>query len=720
MIAPPAAADESIHSVSLVVTLKGVWPTSATEVAFTRGFDLADPKIAAPNSLTSVLHPRSCREFSVPQIGSTFKIAFLAPRCPLRLLSSPDKTFQRIALFGCGLCSVVLVSEDGDWLRAFVHETEPELYDWEIWDIREGQLYERTHDALPEPKLDPEVVLPVAGVQDDSTIWMIQELSLNLNRFVFNARRFAPYLLEELRTLSDEVVELIDEIKDDETALFLNPSQAEADSENTSNEMLLRRKKRLNTNIDLLVQLNSALVYAVSQAFHAAAPNYQRGGHISQHALLGTGSAWRAIHRLCSSVFDTFRSSHFPERLRDSLEFDAKPNTKAVKGGVALTEIDRAEELSEIRLNTRIVHFSARRGFGESDGAITCPSQALQVCSEPEWSLCTITHEILHAHVRELIAAVLTEEAAAEIPTTQEEALAGAIDEFERFQIAKKRGNPELSRLNEVRFGLIEFALSYRNAIDKAKEKYRLTQPEFETEEILITLPKEIEATFRAFKKAFRLLEETIVHILDLHYFHCADTALFCDSIWYSWSIVPSVVEKLDWYILRTLLALASRTSGDPYDRLAATAQVLSDSLNRVLRQKKGAVIASEVLRRIDPLRPELTERKDSPFFKWIDLLFPACLPLVDLTTTFFLSRSLIDEFSRQDEGVVDDSRRYILEPVDFSIKHIERPVAFVYDRLRTGLEGEGVRPIAHDEIARRSAWLLVALSSEPTEMSPT
>lgn len=663
----------------------------------------------------------------VPAENSSFTIGFLAPIRPLEILCDTDAVFQKNALFGCGLCSVVLVSEDAEWVKQFVNDVESKLYGWEIWTVRDGKLVDRSNDAIPAPPAEPAIVLNTEGVQDDSTIWMIQELSLNLNRFYANARRFAPFITDELKTLAAEVRELIQEIIVDETALFIDPAEIDAkrgeEGEQGADEQsqqqldtLLRQKKRLNTNVDLLVQLNSAFVYAVGQAFHAALPIHQRGGHISQHALLGTGSAWRAFHRLCSSAFAIFRTSRFPERLRQRLEA-TKPDVHSTLSGSQDESDNGEQELSELRLNTRIVHFSARRGFGESDGAITCPSQALQVCNEPEWSLSTTTHEILHAHVRELIAAILVEALEPDVPLPQEQALAKIVSDYQKFSVAQKRGNPRRSQLNEVRFGLIEFALSYRNAVDKAKTKHQITQPEFEVEEIYITLPREIEGTFRAFKKSFRLLEETVVHILDLHYFYGGDSELFCDSVWYGWSIVPSVIEKLDWYILRSLLALASRTSGGDYERLAAAAEILSDSLNRIRRQKKGFVIASEVLRRIDPLRQSSGSRNDSAFFKWIDLLFPACLPLVDLTTTFFLSNALQREFASRDNDLTDEDGRWLLEPVDFSIKEVKAPIGLIYARLRSGLEAEGIRSLPHDEIARRSAFMLVAASSSPVDV---
>lgn len=686
---------------------------SQLEAFLIPGFDPQDPRICSANARVSVLYPLDCGAFRPPETAN-FSIGFLAPRRPLELLSGLDERCRKMALFGCGLCSVVLIASDRLEIDAVIKVAGEALYAWERWDI-EGTIVANCEDdsAKQCPLNLKQIDVRCDSGLSDSTSWLIHELFLNLNRFYQNAQRYAPFVVDELQTLANDVNELIAEIRGDEDFQrhMHEAPPPEEEKENSLQEAhleLLGAKKRLNANVDLLVQLNSALVYAVSQAFAGAIPIRQRFSHISQHSLLGTGTAWRAIQRTCSSIFATFRDMRFPEKLREQLEeagSTANPSS-----------LDPEQELSELRLNTRVVHFSARSGFGESDAAITCPSQTIQVCDQPEWSLCTATHEILHAHVRELIAAIFCEPLENDVPEPFDQSLAAAVTEYREHLAARSHSaSRRISSLQELRHGLIEFALGYRASIVKARDKHGIDHVEFEEEEVVVvTLPRDIETIFRAFKKSFRLLEETVVHILDLHYFFAGDLELFSDSIWHSWSIVPSVIDKLDWYVLRTLLALASMSKGDPYQRLDEAAKVLSDSLNKIIRRQKGSVIAKEVLQRLNTVAVDgASGRRTSPFLKWIDLLFPACLPLVDLTTKFLVSQSLKRQFVHPRGDAFDRDGHFPIDLPNFDSRGIANPIALIHDRLKIGLDSEGMRTMSHAETARKSAWLLLALSSE-------
>jgi hypothetical protein len=695
---------------SFTIALRQPSSKVAQEVLLVPGFDPQDPRLNAADTRVSVLYPVDCESFKLP-IGDRYSIAFLAAKRPLELLARLGEPWKQNLLFGCGICSVVLVSTDSAKIDSVIKNHEESVYAWERWNVANGAV--ATFEDGPnsfESASPKHIYLRLDYNLSDSTVWLVHELMLNLNRFYQDAQRYAPFVTEELEALAADVNELIVEIRADEDvqrqahAATPDPSQpfpAESHLE------LLGAKKRLNANLDLLVQLNSALVYAVSQAFAGAIPINQRFPHISQHSLLGTGTAWRAIQRTCSSVFGTFRDAQFPEKLRERLESNP--------ANVEPTD-NQSQHAAEVRLNTRVVHFSARSGFGESDAAITCPAQSIQVCDQPEWSLCTATHEILHAHVRELIAAVFCEAENEETPLPFDKSLGIAAKHYAEYVDALSRGEmPKVQPLHEVRHGFLEFALEYRANIIKAKEKFAVETGEFDADniEVAVTLPKNVEAIFRAFKKSFRLLEETIVHILDLHYFFGGDVELFSDSLWYSWSIVPSVIEKLDWYILRTLLALASTSTGKPYPRLNEAARVLSDSLYKILGRKKGAVIATEVLRRLNTIpASDAADRENSQFLLWLDLLFPACLPLVDLTTKYFVNNRLKAEFANPRGDQVDGEGHYPIDLPNFAVRGIANPIALIHDRLRAGLDQEGMRAASHEETARSSAWLLLALSS--------
>ena len=320
------------------------------------GFDSTDARTTDVHSRTSLVYPLNARTFCPPNKGD-YSIGFLAPRQPLNFIAQLGESQRNATLFSCGTCSVVLVSEDDRLIEATLTAAGGELYAWEFWKVVNSKLVlvnDSWKGSLPAENTRTHV--HPGSITSASTIWLIRELSLNLNHYCQFASRYAPLILPEIDALADDVSELIGEITADESLQLRALGSPEADDGTDSRYPgdLFNAKKRLNTNIDLLVQLNSALVYCVTQAFAGTVPIRARYPHISQHSLLGTGTAWRAIQRTCSTVFTAFRDEHFPEELRANLNvYEDGSHPSAGPAGVPAIES---------RLNTRVIHFSARNG----------------------------------------------------------------------------------------------------------------------------------------------------------------------------------------------------------------------------------------------------------------------------------------------------------------------------------------------------------------------
>src|SRR6266446_6203264 len=263
---------------SLTVALREAADGPTTEVFLIPGFNPSDARISAVNTRVSVMFPLRCREFILPRSGK-FGIAFLAARSPLSLITDAGSDFRFLMAFGVGLCSLALITEDEGWMESVLRRYDSRLYSWERWSVDQSRITDVCHSRFEDRNVSY-VQLSHSGVRDDATIWLIHELQLNLNRFVGSAARYAPYVASELDALVSETQELIGEIARDETVHYLGAERRQA----TKNDLaafqpqFLHQKRRLDANIDLLVQLNSALVYALSQAFNGAVPIRQRFG----------------------------------------------------------------------------------------------------------------------------------------------------------------------------------------------------------------------------------------------------------------------------------------------------------------------------------------------------------------------------------------------------------------------------------------------------------
>ena len=206
------------------------------------------------------------------------------------------------------------------------------------------------HKVIVKPSGETShLIIPREGLDPTSTL-TVSELSLNLARAIRFARNYAPETLHDLEAAVADAQRTLDEL----VSLRLQiRHEIEA---NSSVDILNEIKKTLDNDLERLVQMNSALVYLTTQAFHGTPPILNNTPLVSYHSVLGTGTAWRAIARLARMLFMTLNRRHLPPALASVL--------------LSASEIAANEKAIE-HYNRRIVHFSGRLGFGETD--VTLP-----------------------------------------------------------------------------------------------------------------------------------------------------------------------------------------------------------------------------------------------------------------------------------------------------------------------------------------------------------
>ncbi|MGH9831264.1 MAG: hypothetical protein ACREDR_49305, partial [Blastocatellia bacterium] len=171
----------------------------------------------------------------------------------------------------------------------------------------------------------------------------------------------------------------------------------------------LVRDKYIQQIVDRLIQINSALSYVSTQMHSGSVPILERRSLIRRNSLLGIGTALRALDRIIGFIDSAFRAVNFEEIIRNQLGL-AKPlngtedpafpdRTGWSAANLQTFELGVAPEAS----SQKLAYFSSRSGFRESEFAITAALNALWNGLSLEWSLMTITHEMLHSHVRLLL-----------------------------------------------------------------------------------------------------------------------------------------------------------------------------------------------------------------------------------------------------------------------------------------------------------------------------
>lgn len=466
-------------------------------------------------------------------------------------------------------------------------------------------------------------------------------------------------------------------------AVAHNPSQQAEPQELSPN---LHRRCEADSHVASLIELSSALAYAHSQALAGITPVVEHPGLLYPHTLLGANTAWRAVNRTCLEVFSVLREVNFPEQVRQRLTGELPEQTA-----------------DNPTLSPRIVHFSGRHGFGETETAITYPTQSLSHCISPNWTLTTVTHETLHSEVRLLLSAVFAIRVGPRLLKFPD----CLIEVAGRYlqKVAPLKGRHALQKIRaltdpqeRLAFELLWCALCFAEAYNKASNRLARKAGE-PPERFDPVLPCNPDRFISRVKTALKVFEELFVHTLDFEYFFGGNPHCFAKCIWSSWSMIPTVASNLDMYLLRTLAVLAGRHEGQDYSRLREA----KNELARALKELGQAHGSSEVIR----YASAVLAQEQGPEKTWMDRVFPESVRFVDIVRNHLLSRELSERFRHQENDYATED--YLLG--EFVAPSPKTALELLQRHRYAELTSGGTRRDRTSEL-RDSAWLLVAIAS--------
>ena len=317
------------------------------------------------------------------------------------------------------------------------------------------------------------------------------------------------------------------------------------------NEQISHLKKQ-----NLLLSLNAGLSRMASQALSGTTPITQTECHFWPHSMLGTGVANYALRNVTQFLTDAVVKNryhiHFEANLKRRLEYPDSALPDKGKWEFIHTEyqnltnrffaeytgldIDVEKEEVEPGLDMApnpITFFSGRDGFKNTLLTTSAPLMSVAGANCVRWNLGTISHEISHRII------------------------SGKLERI--FKILEERFN-NFSTYEEI----TAFLRSEPDTIGDLAERFismylanRVWESKYSqsTEEVKARFASLMAAATRIFS---RETEELLVHIFDFYHFYGGDDEQYVKFVWHSWAVQPSIVEKLDDYILRTVLALAA------------------------------------------------------------------------------------------------------------------------------------------------------------------
>jgi hypothetical protein len=349
----------------------------------------------------------------------------------------------------------------------------------------------------------------------------------------------------------------------------------------------------------------------------------------------------------------------------------------------------------------KLVYFSGRFGFKEAEYAVSAAIQTLTAGDSSDWPISTVTHEVLHGHVRHILSAIFDPRASGN--ASLEESWHEISQKFVDHMESGEAGN--LTFLDCARHVILSYCCLARTHGSLTEEPEQGTIVGRADR----VVPESSKETRTALREEDRNISEIMVHVLDLFYFYNSQADHYVTSIWLSWKSVPQVIANPREYVLRSLLALASlSTEPDKVVRFSAARR----HCERVL-QDLSAVHPTDPVLRDSLAELALVTDADESDQRTAESLHPLFLPFYcSLRIADFAVHCLASEAIRdalfQDAAMItgaeDDELSYDVDRGEFVDRRIENVSSFVAWRRRA----EGGGAVASDT-ERFTAWLYIA-----------
>ncbi len=462
------------------------------------------------------------------------RICFLTILRPFKYYDRLGKFFKNDDMFySLGVCSIISIGE-----QLNVEEVESlvgaDLRAWEIWTYIDGAYsveYGYTNQSIEDVSKYASEVPSIEKLNNNVLANYLKEVIEEIESSVNLAWRSASEINPNIHAV---IISILDNVNH-----YLKKASSSV------NIGLLECRSRLT-------QLASSISYIRSQALSGSPPLLTGELFFGRHSLLGIGLAWQAIEsveRESSKLFSqnpverlisgeyALGSVSSEQGLLNALDYGNDCSSSNLQNAIRRNVVHkRLEPLGQTKEFRHLLYFSGRMGFRRNDFTLTVPVETLTNCSRANWSLMTLTHELLHAHVDGIITLILS----------TGKSVSHEIDVYLR----NKNGLPSdgIKIADVLRYRIFESSCLLASVERDCRDYIRPTS----------------EATVKqCMRYSEKMLNEIIVHVLDINYFHKGCEREYVKTLWSSWSEIPYVYLDIRPYLLRTLISIGSVFDAD-------------------------------------------------------------------------------------------------------------------------------------------------------------
>jgi len=612
-----------------------------------------------------------------------------------------------------GLASIVVIARSQEDVKAVLTAANGHVVAHEIWHLRDSEISKTEFETHRQ-------ATSVAGAFK----WPLDRLDHEEGVFFGGAAHVLSTSLQTAQQFIPQYVPLLDAVATDVkcvlyTLLFLEAKCEDVElravlqpayddkqdlEECLSNLSATRKDAALSIITvhqlkDEIVQMSAILRTFAQQAIGGIPPLLESSCEPGPTSLLGVGAAFAALFATYDFVQRTFSRVPFDRIVRRTFVSRSAPPLQANPAAyeewfheladAKYQSVDNAGGLVGGNVTRHLLYFSNRLGFRETRHSISAAHQTLFMGWNPEWTLCTLTHEFMHAHARGLLACLYH---GFNDPV--------AFDELYKIhQVAKTEPTTPDNLYQFLQLLLLDVAHKWYNTHWNARSDPMSRTPMSKTLEKPLLL-----ATL---KKSYHDIDELMVHVLDYHYFYSADPDVYVEAIWASWLTLPVVIARIPEYIMRTIAAVASGRAATRKDRFDWCLNKVKDKISHLrfsplIDGKKidliiGMLNDSNIVAR---MRAEFTD-------VWA--------PWVDAVLRLLLSREVKESLKREDSPLftLQDNERYAYEVQEGSFlrTRIQNPTLFLSENLKSVLQSDRT-PYDEAQVEFHTVWLFSALAT--------
>ncbi len=601
--------------------------------------------------------------------------------------------------FSYGSCSIILFSEKKALIDEWNSLNIGRYHSCEKWIVKDELISEIKIDAAKLMENNFPKIIDY-GVLPNYLHSIIDEFSISIKILENKIAQHDIYNFSILTSLVSTVNTLVEEL------IFLNTLKGEIPNflhnrDRAQLEDPLENQILQYQNVDRLIQINSAISYVSTQAYSGSIPILDRRSLIRRSSLLGIGASIKALNRIVDYIEDAFLSVNFLEIITNSMQKANKlDGVKIANHEIKNWKLNNIDTFNKYISNReenikKLAYFSARHAYRESEYSITASVNSISLGITLEWTLMTLSHEMLHSHVRKIFDSIFYSE-----EKTGEENYKSYYNIYkQKIEFNIESNYSLIDSIREIIFTYCIRSIAYGSLTEK--KDYKL---DYKKTGAAIFLPK-FEDFYSTFQKENRNLNEIFVHVLDLHYFYGGRTSKYIPLIWCSWSAVPHINADIRQYILRSLLAIASKIDQDPYERW------------KIALGEFKTIIANNYAKTSNiPLFKKLLEVLDDKELlrKYYFAPFKNSLIIVDLIMEIFYSEQ-VRAILWSDENINIENSETTTEneftynlPNDFIDVPIRCPIPYLFDRMIKVLNNNE----NDEEIERQTTISILALNS--------